>query len=150
MQDVGRHEYGTKRLKHLLEDFLPDEKQFLEVRQTFPLTPKHLDHHPEFHLSDLKAKQMMHHHQQRTQNLLNLCRDLKKRFQTFLFLCWNLIFPCFVACILNAGLLLPLRRSDEMNEWLSEVAAEYQQTPMDSVSPQDKESLPMFLKDKSK
>ena len=55
------------------------------------------------------GKQMMHHHQQRTQNLLNLCRDLKRDSKRSLFLCWNLIFPCFVACILNAGLLLPLR-----------------------------------------
>ena len=109
MQDVGRQEYGTKRLKHLLEDFLPDEKQFFEVPwQTFPLTPKHLDHHPEFQFHDSKAEEMVHHHQQRTQNLLKLCRDLK-RFQTFPFSLLEHDLSMLRSIYSQCRMLLPLR-----------------------------------------
>lgn len=140
MRDDGLHQQEPEKLKQLLGDFLPDERWRFEVPwKKFPLTPKHLDLHPEFQFQRfMNGEEMVNHHRQRSLDLENFCGDLKKRFQTFPFSWSSQDFSMLRSMYSQCRIVAASReRGDDMNEWLSEVIAEYQQAPADSVSPRE-------------
>ena len=74
---------------------------------------------------------MVRHHQQRSQNLLDFCRDIRSRFQTFPF-SWSIqdfsmLRSMFSQCRI---IFASSARGDEVNEWLIEVIQEYSETAM--------------------
>ena len=140
IQEDGLHQQEPKELKKLLGDFLPDEEWRFEVPwKKFPLTPKHLDLHPEFQFQRfMNGEEMVNHHRQRSLNLQNFCGDLKRRFQTFPFSWSPQDFPMLRSMYSQCRIVAASReRGDDMNEWLSEKIAKYQQAPADSVSPRE-------------